>query len=534
MNGIVLLLSYSLLAQSSIGPLGAGPSVSQANPALDSPAGLTQYGWQINAENELEYLIQISPEMLPFMTSTTDQKEFQSEIPRELAGRIQRVVVSIGTQILPRSPSLQEIQQRVPTIASLPGRFRDLEPDVPVAHVNNNQFPEPPTSFGGSTDRSGGGGASNPSVPSIPLGNAFMDQARAGTAPLGSVGGRPTSGAPPLSNSNPMHSGTSFNSGQPGNTQLAMPSNQGIPPGSVQSGSLPQSGRFADTAAMNGNPFSQPAGMPPQTGQPPPGGNGWQAAGNPLPMPSTNAGGNWAGNQNPGASQWPSGHAVSDPYSLHGNPATSALGNNSNNAGGQFPSGTSGSFQQPGFASGPGNAQQSGYPEPSGYAQQQNYVQNPSYANQVRDFQRQGSAFPSTSGGGFGDITGTPGQSLADRARESDRWNSSSATGSTMGRPGDTLVASRPRDSLAMSDTARSPEDLQASASANPRGSFSNRGDFERQEQRQTVAGSENNHYHLFVFFVLSVAVNLWMVHLLRSLYLRYRTLLTSLRSQAV
>jgi hypothetical protein len=45
-----------------------------------------------------------------------------------------------------------------------------------------------------------------------------------------------------------------------------------------------------------------------------------------------------------------------------------------------------------------------------------------------------------------------------------------------------------------------------------------------------TAYAAESN-YLFYVFFVLSIAVNLWMIHLLRTLYLRYKNLLTSLRS---
>lgn len=503
MNGILVLLTFSMLAQSGIGPLGAGLPATQSSAIADPSAGLTQYGWQINSQNELEYLIQISPEMLPFMTSVTDQKEFQSEIPKELVGRIQRVVVSIGTQILPRTPSLQEIPQRVPVIASLPGRFRDLEPDAPVANVNNNQFPQPPGSLGSNADRSSTLSGSPP-IPTTPLGGTFMDQARSGNANSSSSAGRSTPGSPALPGSGAANPATAFNS------------NQSTPPPALpggfnnQAGMSDQQGRFADTARPN-----------------------------PSAMPTDGSTGNWAASQNPVAPQWPSGPTSADPYALGG---TQPPAGYPNAAGSTAPNYQPGNAAQTGWASQPGNHQptynqpgynQPGYNQPNGYAQPPAYAQHPNFAQPPAntsaggDYGRPGAGFPGTATGGFGDPPGSAGQSLADRTRGTDRWGNAVTAGPPAGRPGDTLVASRPRDSQNLSDstlTARDP----MSASSGMESSSSHHDLL----QRQTVAAKESNNYHLFVFFVLSVAVNLWMVHLLRSLYLRYRTLLTSLRSQ--
>lgn len=488
MNGSLAIFLFSLVAQSAVGPLGANLQSALTKSDTDSSTGLTQYGWQFNANNELEYLIQISPEMLPFMTSTTNQKEFQSEIPKELVGRIRRVVVSIGTQVLPRSPSLQEVQAMVPSIATLPGRMRELEPGTQVTNVNNNQYPEPPTNFGGVPSVSGNPNSSVTAVPSTPLGGAFLDQARAGT---------------PQSNPNP---------GKPSLPTAAPP------------------GRFSDTAGSQSQ-TSQAGGISAQAGQSVPNNNGWQAPGTSVPLANDGFDrARMAGNQPNGTPQWPG--ASNDPNALKYSSTNSGI--NNNGVAGSLPYqsqpvSNQGYGQQP-----PNYAQQQGYDAQTGYGQnafggQRVQTGNPGFVQQGQGFNLQGSTYPSTSGG-FGDVVGNQGQSISDRTRGLDPWGNPVISTGPVGRPGEPYLASRERDLLSATSGRISPSDTSASSDPMRNSDMTRNADLSDNPKGTTPIESTN--YSLFVFFVLSVAVNLWMVHLLRSLYLRYRNLLTSLRSQ--
>jgi hypothetical protein len=457
MNGLSFLLVLSVVAQVPVGPLGSNPAAT-ATVDRDPTAGLTQYGWQINASGELEYLIQIAPEMLPFMTRPNNQKEFQSEIPKELAGRIHRVVVSIGNQVLPRTPSLQEIQRMVPTIASLPpGRIRELEPGTSVVNVNNNNDGLPDFPFASDPQRGMPAGTSDFSsaqaaAPTTPLGSAFLDSARNrpqpnANQPLNTQGSIPMPGDGSLAmpQSTPMD--------QTFGGQTASPDNRGAASSQgrfADQGRFTDQGRFADTA---------PAGS--DRGFPNPGSFGeFPAATGQNTNPSAGRGGSWQasnGNQN----------------------------------------------APPGFDRNGANT--APYPQ-----------------------QTPGSA----GGNGFNPPQDRPGLSIADRVRNSDPWPGLVAGNEPVGRPGETRVAAANRDSYPY-DSGRFTRDEVSDSALSGNRTAGQRAIETNQGGQNLSQGTADSNFHLFVFFVLSVAVNLWMVHLLRSLYTRYRNLLTSLRSPA-
>ncbi len=102
------------------------------------------YGWAINRDDGvLEYIIQINPEKLQAMQLKSLQfkygQENVSNMPRELIGRASRIVVRIGSEILPRTPSLAELDRtsRItdplnPSSTAMlpPGRMQDVESGV--------------------------------------------------------------------------------------------------------------------------------------------------------------------------------------------------------------------------------------------------------------------------------------------------------------------------------------------------------------------------------------------------------------------
>ena len=119
--------------------------------------------------------------------------------------------------------------------------------------------------------------------------------------------------------------------------------------------------------------------------------------------------------------------------------------------------------------------------------------------------------------------------SLADQMRAQDGWGGDLERGGHWRQDPEMLVASNRRE-LGNYPAAAAGRDEFRGASGNVASGGASRGESERLNSAAT--GGSDGSYHLFIFFVLSVAVNLWMVHLLRSLYLRYRNLLSSLRSQ--
>ncbi len=465
MNGIITLFIISLVAQSNISPLG---SASTSSPGFQNESSReTQFGWQLNERNELEYLIQISPDMLPFMTRNTEQQEFQCVIPRELAGRIHRVVVSIGTQVLPRTPSLQEIQQRVPTIASLPpGRIRDLESGSSVVNVQNT-LPDFPTN---GVDRRPNTNTRNGldalTAPTTPLGGTFLDQAGAGNQQTS-----PTRNLPDPSSLPNFAQGANQHS----NSNLGEP----------YAGGNNSEGRFADTANALANSLNNQGGNLPTSTYSQPTGTGGYAK-----QPNTNL------------QQWSPSY---DPT-----------------AGTNFAQQPQRQDLQAGYDS---NA----YARNNARGSSQTY-QDPSYA-------RQNTQFPSTSGG-FGDSFGHQGRSIADRAGADGYWNGGGYNnGQPIGRPAsDMYVADNRRDTTSwdgqrsLSDGRSLPSTTVGQSNIPTRVGTDSIGTLPRTVERS----DGSNNYHLFVFFVLSVAVNLWMMHLLRSLYVRYRNLLASLRGHSV
>lgn len=177
MNGIRLLL---LIA--SAGQVAAGSE--------------RDFGWQISPEDGvLEYIVQVSPTEASQMQA--NHLENPSDIPPELVGRARRVVIRIGNDVLPRTPSLAEIA-KMPRFNSLsdvasalqPGRIAEVESDA-VRNVQGSGPPRlpdlsgfPGTSSSNAIDQAsaaarGGAGQSL----SDSLSNRFLNDARGSEVP---------------------------------------------------------------------------------------------------------------------------------------------------------------------------------------------------------------------------------------------------------------------------------------------------------------------------------------------------------------
>jgi hypothetical protein len=203
MNGIALLVLISLFGQ-----VGQPPYLETER----------DYGWEVNPNGDvLEYIIQLAPDKVELMQATL--QESLSDIPSELVGRATRIVVRIGTDVLPRTPSLAEIGKwpRFGSASDMQaqldraGRFSDVEP---IKNVQQSDFPALPT-LGGAAgtlsdaaenliDRVGSAASNLPNVP-----DRFLESARNGLsgamatpAPnTGATASRFQDTAPPIGNS---------------------------------------------------------------------------------------------------------------------------------------------------------------------------------------------------------------------------------------------------------------------------------------------------------------------------------------------
>lgn len=155
MNGIVLLMLMASAAQ------------------VGAPGGTERdFGWEFDKEDGvLQYIVQISPQEVQLMQQKSVAfplgQENLSDIPPELVGRATRVVVRIGEAVLPRTPSLQELE-RMPrsgdpvnpssTAMLGPGRISDVEPGVFNIQGNPQlSLPNLPEGFGGNSTSSSTG-----------------------------------------------------------------------------------------------------------------------------------------------------------------------------------------------------------------------------------------------------------------------------------------------------------------------------------------------------------------------------------------
>ncbi|RMF44795.1 MAG: hypothetical protein D6753_01700 [Planctomycetota bacterium] len=244
------------------------------------------FGWQIADDGVLEYIIQISPQQAAQMQA--NKLENLSALPPTLVGRARRIAVRIGTDPLPRVPSLEEIERTIPrytepadvTAALGPGRIAEVEGGQ-VVDVQNSLPNLPPFSSGASARPSPGNGSfglpstspsgtANPSastpgastssaglLPNLPPPSAGS----AGSKFLDGASGSPAPNTPP-----PLYqpsSGVGYAAGGAGptasqpNTGTTAPANQPA---------FSSSSKFADTATEPALPATSDvaSGIPPQ------------------------------------------------------------------------------------------------------------------------------------------------------------------------------------------------------------------------------------------------------------------------------
>jgi hypothetical protein len=250
MNGFMLFMLVVLAGQVSTAGPAAPPSLNPVLPAsaIATPPPQTDYGWQINPKtNELEYIVQIAPETAEFMYK--NGKERESEIPAFVAARISKVIVRFGSEPIQSTPTEQVLQlpvvNRSELASNLPnGNFKTLENGGPagVQNVLGTNTP-PPLTAGG-------------------LGTSLTDTATSLSDRMAEAVRDPDSllaqnrGPGSLANSMP---GSSFLDGASGRNNASP-----VPPGFPAAPSSPASGSL--TGAMPGNP----TGMPTSTATTPP------------------------------------------------------------------------------------------------------------------------------------------------------------------------------------------------------------------------------------------------------------------------
>ncbi len=466
------------------------------------------YGWQINDLGELEYLIQISPSMLRDMQDPVNKSDLESRIPRELVGRIKRVVVSIGNDTLPRTP-LRDVERLMPATASLPtGKVQNLEGSI--VNVNNPASDNGFSNFNQSTPP-----PINNSAATTPLGSAFMDSARGNQQPAsGSLLDRFTGSGQVISGT---RNATGNALGSTANSRTTTNGNNWNASNGYPNNGYPNNGATGGSYA-NGN-YDRLADS--RYGQP---SNGYAGTQDTL-----------------GSSRW------NDPNSLSNNGAT-GYGQNGNAQAGYGQGGTlQNSNLQNGYGQGTyaqGANGQNGYGTNGAYGPLRNDVYANNYNNGVNG------QSTLTNGGNRFSALGNPTYGNDSNYANSGYGNrngsiGTSGFGDSYGQYGGPLLDNRRLGSLADYSGANGASAYLAQAgnnrtelpSTNPQAIDRN---YAAQAQRAGTQGypnpnyppQENNTFY-YVFFILSIAINLWMVHLLRSLYLRYRSLLSSLRSQA-
>ncbi|MGN6547659.1 MAG: hypothetical protein ACTHK7_21590, partial [Aureliella sp.] len=114
------------------------------------------FGWKINPhDGKLEYVVQLSPQNVKDMTSAAQEKE--SDVPTEVAARLSRVVVRIGTEPIVSTP-MEEVMKLPPVTTAVlanieasagRGRFSQLESALP-GEVRNVGGDGTPPSLAGS------------------------------------------------------------------------------------------------------------------------------------------------------------------------------------------------------------------------------------------------------------------------------------------------------------------------------------------------------------------------------------------------
>lgn len=482
MNGIGLLVLLAVSGQVGLpqSPPFAAQTTSQppADPQVDSGRN---FGWEFDPrDHALCYIVQITPQQARDMQvpGVESPLEFPSDMPAELVGRATRILFRIGTEVLPRTPSLAEIDKMprfnarsdIASALEPGGKFRDLE-DAVVNVQNDNRMPSFPQSLGGAT-------TAPPATTDPRRGGNLVDQARAGLSDLPS--------------NDPSRPAEQFLSGAAGGRTPALPQTPagGTPAPLAGSLTLPSTG----------------GGQSPYTAA-----DKYQSATEPPPP---NAGGGNTGIPN----GW---GAVSDDRNR---------GPSGQNSSGQASTGQSGNASgSPDY----GNAANQGY----GYGSQPGgYTEGPYDPRSLGAGTPPFNAIPGqrTPVDGFGNYPGgrdayaeyAASQSRPSYGSESD-WRDYQA-----GRNGQSPPGRSPADtadpSVRLAANTTSGAVLPETSGANAtKGNPSN-----GPPSGPPSSPSGNTETILQFFFLLSLVVNFYLGMLIRKLLTRYRSLLSSVRGQ--
>ncbi|MCR9296081.1 MAG: hypothetical protein NXI32_25475 [bacterium] len=477
-----------------------GFSQSQADSTRD-------FGWMIDKEDQaLVYIVQVAPGQATQMQ--LNRLENLSDIPPALVGRATRISVRIGTDPLPRIPSLEEIQ-KMPrygtasdvTAALGPGRISDLEP----GSVVNVQGPTLPSSTFPDSNF-----AANPTLPApatLPnVGSQTRNDSNSVTPPS-------AFGA----------SGQSSRSGTSGSLSDLLIKPPASPGNQIPTPTLP--------ANLNGQSvppnYSAPAGEYANRSQP---ANGFGAV---NPADSTSRGTSGLPT-NPGMGTFPSrtpasltadGSYAGLPPAV-GNDARSPVPNYGSAPGANAPPvfdrnspNTPGNFPNPGYANENSN--------PANYGR--NAPTNADYANR----------------GGAPNVYGPPAYGSNDYGRDPNGFGNRTPpafnTQTPAGPPAYQTGAGSPDPNASYADSrSASDRGLAADATSNIRGGSATdpkAGSYDPSQSSaaNSPAAANMNAGNVLVqmFFLVSLVANVYLVFLIRKLLSRYRSLLATVRSHA-
>ena len=531
MNGIGLLILISLGGQ-LLGSQGSGPQLpnlpQSGSPFPGQQGGSTiptlpfdrndyaggeysentkDFGWQIHPKDKvLEYIVQLSPSDILAIEDSKSQSgldalEKSSLIPPELMGRAKRVVVRIGTDDLPRIPSLAEIERTIPRVnndndiaaAIGSGRFSDVESDKIVQAQSNGGFPSFPAPQGRSTQESlsdlsdnvidrAASAAGRSAVDSATglagaasdLGSRFLNEAgNAVDAAANAARDRfsatspnvPTRSAPPPLGSQDLAARNDSSSRVPSRFQDTAP-NTGAP--------LPSTGNPSQTpmtAPLDRNSIDRTATnwQPGTLSNTNPNAPTYDNFGNSVPSldPRSNTQG--------GFGRAPGQGLANDIFQQNPNLGTAANGNSPFNG--------YNAAQNP-------NSQYAGQPSDPRFGSQIGFAGQPGLGNQGGFANNDPRAV-----GNNGALSNIPDGRLASAAGQIPRGNEGNGNGNTSN-----------------GGNQSSPSDLAGSA--------------------PVETATQQRDSFLQVFFILSLVVNFYLTTLLRKLLGRYRALLTSVRGQ--
>ena len=527
MLGLKLLLWVATTAQ--LGNFPTIPGSSPAGPSSSSREAERDFGWQEDPDGALVYIIQISPSEAQLMQQ--NNKEMFSDMPPELVGRVTRIAVSIGDEILPRSPSLQEIKRRFPLHATRDevtaqlgeGRFSDLERE-PVVNVQQQpQFTLPPQDPLNNLRSNAGDALAQARERAQQAGGNLIDE-------VSELANSAFPNAPPLSGSN---AGNQFLDGaRNGNTPGGLnPPASNRPSTLGREPSIPGTGssRFQDTAGAPSSSFP-PAGTP-----------GTNGPTSPLLADATNSLG--TGLQRRQGSTYnldtpPSLGGTSFPNAPTPNfgSAPGAGNRNANNyardARGTSPSGspTTGNYGNRDLVGIPGNNQNPSYGG-AGYG-------NAGYGNAGYGGAGYGGGNYDPQAGGVGNRRGLGGPGNAGFVGQGNAGFAGQGTNSPLPTANGTGAnpagtgQGQPLAPANQTATRLASNDLPGTSNdrlSDPTQSASDRGLTTGDE---TTRVSRSKEAWLQVFFLVSLIVNFYLGILLRKLLTRYRSLLSNVRSQ--